>query len=138
MATNLRPDRRIRVAPGERDTTIVVREIESGRQYSHISVSRDRKNSSGTVIVETNPGCPIPILRARRIKHGVVDIPVGATASVSVHGDEILPRVEHFRRGRHHGMYTKRGEASAHHIEVDGATTIANDDFTHTITMWEE
>ncbi len=131
--------RRIRVAPGERETTIHVTELESGRGYTHISVTRDPKNSSGTVVLETNPGCPIPFLRTRRIRHGVIDIPEGATAGIRIDGDELLPRVEHHRHGRHHGMYHKRGEPAAHHIERGGAaTTVANDDLSHSVSMWEE
>lgn len=129
-------------------TSIRVKELESGRGYTHVSIQKDEASADGVTTLVGRRRCLTPWIEGTRVTNGVVIVPSGATASVEINGALVFPEVRAFRprrkdhagSGAHEGMYFKQGEPSFHHIERgrDNAVTLFTDDLSGGITMWTE
>lgn len=131
---------RVFIAPAA-GTSIRVKELESGRGFTHLSVIKDETSADGITTLVGRRRCLTPWIEGTRIRNGVIVIPNGGTASVEVNGVLVFPKVESHRTGgRHSGMYLKKNEPSFHHIERgrDSAVTLFSDDFSGGVTMWTE
>lgn len=130
---------RIFIAPAA-GTSIRVKEVESGRGFTHLSLIQDPEIANGVTTLVGRRRCLTPWIEGSRLKNGVVVIPNGGTASIEINGVLAFPRVESHRTGYHRGMYHKQGEPAFHHIERgrDKAVTVFSDDLSGGVTMWSE
>lgn len=130
---------RIFIAPAA-GASIRVKELESGRGFTHLSLIKDPEIAYGVATLVGRRRCLTPWIEGSRLTNGVVVIPSGGTASVEVDGELLFPRVESHRTGYHKGMFLKQGESAFHHIERgrNNAVTLFSEDFSRGVTMWTE